>query len=116
MTDWDPAFERTEQNGTPVLVVRGEIDLSVAGRFAQELDAVIHGATAPAIVDLEQVGFIDSAGVRELVKSQRRARENGADLLLRNPSDACRRVLELSGLWLEFTVVDGSEPSDRPLG
>jgi anti-sigma B factor antagonist len=106
MNDWDPAFERTEQNGVAVLVVRGEIDLSIATRFAQELDAVLGGAAAPAVVDLGQVGFIDSAGVRELVKAQRRAQEEGADLHLRNPSEACQRVLQLSGLWAEFTVVD----------
>ena len=82
-----------------VLVVRGEIDLSVATRFAQELEGV-------AVVDMEHVVFIDSAGVRELVRAQHRALERGGDLVLRSPSDACQRVLQLSGLWGEFTVAD----------
>ncbi len=107
MSDWEPAFERTEGEVETVLVVRGEIDLSVAARFAQELEALTHTAGTPAAVDLEGVVFIDSAGVRELVKAQHRPRDRGTDLVLRNPSAACRRVLQLSGLWDEFTVAGG---------
>ena len=110
MNDSEPAFERTEQGGEIVLVVRGEIDLSVAARFAQELEATIDttidGPSSPAVVDLEHVAFIDSAGVRELVKARHRALDRGGDLVLRNPSAACQRVLQLSGLWGEFTLAD----------
>jgi len=41
MNDSEPAFERTEPGGEGVLTARGEIDLSVAARFAQELEATI---------------------------------------------------------------------------
>ncbi len=108
MTNRAQAFDRSEQHGRAVLVVRGEIDLSIATRFAQELDRLIEGAVAPVVVDLAEVDFIDSAGVRELVKAQHRARENGADLVLRSPSAACQRVLQLSGLRDEFTVDDAA--------
>jgi anti-sigma B factor antagonist len=110
MSDSEPAFARTGEGGDIVLVARGEIDLSVAARFAQELEAAIDtaidGTSAPAVVDLEHVAFIDSAGVRELVKAQQRALDRGGDLVLRNPSEACQRVLALSGLWGEFTVAN----------
>lgn len=106
MTERESEFERIERNGEVVLVVRGEIDLSVAARFAQTLEATIDAANGSAVVDLEQVVFIDSAGVRELVKAQHRALDRGGDLVLRSPSEACRRVLQLSGLWGEFTFGD----------
>jgi anti-sigma B factor antagonist len=106
MNDSEPAFERSEEGGDTVLTVRGEIDLSVAARFAQELEATIDTTSSPAVVDLEDVAFIDSAGVRELVKAHRRALDRGGDLVLRNPSEACQRVLRLSGLWGQFTLAD----------
>ena len=108
MNDWRVAFELHEDDDGTMLVVRGEIDLSVATRFAQELERVLQRATVPVTVDLAAVGFIDSAGVRELVMAQRRARDDGVDLVLRDPSDACRRVLELSGLLAEFTIVEAA--------
>lgn len=106
MNDWEAVFDRTESDAGPVLVVKGEIDLSVAARFAGALENLVGGNAPTPVVDLAGVGFIDSAGVRELLKAQRTAQENGADLMLRSPSDACRRVLQLSGVWAEFTVSD----------
>jgi anti-sigma B factor antagonist len=106
VNDWEAVFDRTETDAGPVLVVKGEIDLSVAARFAGALESLVDGTDATPTVDLGGVGFIDSAGVRELLKAQRVAQENGTDLVLRSPSEACRRVLQLSGVWTEFTVAD----------
>ena len=102
--DWGLVFRRSEDDGHPVLVVEGEVDLSVAPRFAQELESLVEGAAGSAIVDLSGVGFIDSSGVRELLKAHRRAQSSGGDLVLRAPSTACRRVLQVSGAWVEFTI------------
>jgi anti-anti-sigma factor len=106
MNDWEAVFERTDDDTGPVLVVHGEIDLSVAARFAGALEGLLESADPGPVVDLAGVGFIDSAGVRELLKAQRSTQEKGADLILRAPSDACRRVLQLSGVWSQFTVTD----------
>jgi len=104
MSDWDVVFERSERDGRPVLVVAGEIDLAVAGRFAQELDSLIADSTGTGAVDLSGVGFIDSSGIRELLKAKRAASASGGDLLLLHPSASARRVLEISGVLNEFTV------------
>ena len=104
MNEWDLVFERSEQGGHPVLVVEGEVDLSVASRFAQELENLVGGTNHTAVVDLSGVGFIDSSGVRELLKAQHRAQSSEGELVLRAPSTACRRVLQVSGAWVEFTI------------
>ena len=104
MSDWDVGFERSEQAGRPVLAVTGEIDLAVAPRFAQELESLVGGAGGTGIVDLSGVAFIDSSGIRELLEAQRAARAAGGELLLANPSPPCRHVLEISGVWSQFTV------------
>ncbi len=108
MNDWEAVFERADSDNGPVLVVHGEIDLSVAARFADALEGLVDGLEPRPVVDLAGVGFIDSAGVRELLKAQRKTHEKGTDLVLRAPSDACRRVLRLSGVWGEFTVTDAA--------
>jgi anti-anti-sigma factor len=103
MSEWDVVFERAERGGRPALVVSGEIDLSVAGRFAQELDSLVADTNAKGVVDLSGVGFIDSSGVRELLKAKKAA---GGELSLLTPSAPCRHVLEISGVWSEFTVLE----------
>jgi anti-anti-sigma factor len=105
MSEWDVVFERAERGGRPALVVSGEIDLAVAGRFAQELESLIGDTNGKGVVDLSGVGFIDSSGVRELLKAKNAA---GGELSLLTPSPPCRHVLEISGVWSEFTVLEAS--------
>jgi anti-sigma B factor antagonist len=103
MSEWDVVFERSERGGRPALVVSGEIDLAVAGRFARELDTLVADTNGTGVVDLSGVGFIDSSGVRELLKAKKAA---GGELSLLTPSPSCRHVLEISGVWSEFTVLE----------
>lgn len=104
MTNWDVDYARSERAGAPVLSVKGEIDLSTAGRFAQELASLVGDKNGTARVDLSKVTFIDSSGIRELLAAKRRAEATGVQLMLSNPSTACRRVLEISGVWNDFVV------------
>ncbi len=108
MSEWDVVFEQSEREGRLVLSVSGEIDLAVAGRFGQELETLVGNSGGTGVVDLSAVGFIDSSGVRELLKARSAALSAGGELLLLNPSTACRRVLEISGVIGEFSVREAS--------
>jgi anti-anti-sigma factor len=108
MSEWDVVFEQSERDGRLVLAVSGEIDLAVAGRFGQELENLVSDSSGTGGVDLSGVGFIDSSGIRELLKARTAAKTAGGELLLLNPSLACRRVLEISGVLSEFSVTEGS--------
>jgi anti-sigma B factor antagonist len=103
MSEWDVVFERAERGGRPALIVSGEIDLAVASRFAQELESLVADTNGTGVVDLSGVGFIDSSGVRELLKAKKAA---GGELSLLTPSPSCRHVLEISGAWSDFTVLE----------
>jgi anti-anti-sigma factor len=104
MAEWDVDFDRSEEGGTRVLAATGEIDLSSASRFAQELATLVADGSGVALVDLSGVTFLDSSGVRELLGANREAEAMGMRLQLVNPSAACRRVLEISGVLDEFMV------------
>jgi len=109
LNEWEIVFDRTDLDSEPVLAVRGEIDVAVAKLLSKELDSLADAASARsgrAVIDLSAVGFIDSSGVRELLKTQRRLQSSGGELVLRAPSAACRRVLDVSGASVEFTISD----------
>jgi anti-sigma B factor antagonist len=109
MAEWDVKFEHSKaDDGSPVLAVAGEIDLAVVQRLAQELDDLIARADAAGVVDLSRVGFMDSSGVRELLKARLAAEERNVVLILRSPSNSCKHVLQVSGAWQEFEVQQGS--------
>ena len=109
MAEWDVEFEHSKaDDGSPVLAIGGEIDLAVAQRLAQELDDLIGHADAAGIVDLSRVSFMDSSGVRELLKARQSAEQRNVVMILRSPSDSCKHVLQVSGAWKEFEVQQGS--------
>jgi anti-sigma B factor antagonist len=93
-------------DGTPVLAVAGEIDLAVATRFAQALEDLVGESNGTGLIDMAQVDFIDSSGIRELLHAKRNAEEKRSELVLIAPSAQCRHVLEVSGALVEFKVRD----------
>ncbi len=83
-----------------LVTVRGEIDMDNAGELVDALERV----AGTAVVDISGVTFIDSTGLQGLLRAQKTARQRGDDLILRHPSRAVRRLLELTGLSDGFTV------------
>jgi anti-anti-sigma factor len=83
-----------------LITVRGEIDMGSTGQLVDALTRV----AGTAVVDLSGVTFLDSTGLQGLLRAQEAARQRGDDLILRDPSKAVRRVLELTGLSDGFTV------------
>jgi anti-anti-sigma factor len=83
-----------------LVTVRGEIDIDNAGQLVDAIKTV----AGTAVVDLSGVTFIASTGLHGLLRAQEAARQRGDDLILRHPSKAVRRVLELTGLIDGFTV------------
>ena len=83
----------------------GEMDLSVIG----EVDSEMRRAEATSVgrieLDLDQLEFLDAAGVRLLLRLSRRSLGNGGRLRIRPASSAqVRRVLELTGVGAELPL------------
>ena len=83
-----------------LVTVRGEIDMDNTG----QLVGAIKGVAGTVVVDLSGVTFIDSTGLQGLLREQDTARRRGDDLILRQPSKAVRRVLELASLMDAFRI------------
>jgi anti-sigma B factor antagonist len=103
----------TDRNGGPlyvdlddagVLVVHGDID--VAGGPTLEASVLTRENHAPIVIDLADVDFIDSSGLRTLLEASRRAGERGTTVNLRNVGSAVRRMLDITGTAERFRLED----------
>jgi anti-sigma B factor antagonist len=83
--------------GEVVVTATGEIDLASAAGFERELFAALDRDPNVVVVDLAGVAFLDSSGVNALVQAVRRAGDD-TKLVVRSPSEACRRVFEATRL------------------
>jgi anti-anti-sigma factor len=87
------------QNGGGItLAISGEIDLSNADAFTNEVQSLFNGADGEMTLDLRNCVFIDSAGIRALVVLAQEQRARGRTLKLSGVTGEPERVLRLSGL------------------
>ena len=62
-------------------------------------------------VDLGEVSFVDSAGLRALLVARQRLAADGHDLVVRRSSGAVRRVMRLAGVSHLFAPVSEQGPT-----
>lgn len=83
--------------GGTLVRVAGVLDAVALPTVSRELTDAQRG-TGPVFVDLEGVTFMDSRGLGALLAANERSREGAAPVHIYRPSEAVRRLLEVSGV------------------
>lgn len=78
-----------------VVVLRGELDLGSVEHLEQALSAR-DGNDGALVIDLTELQFIDSSGMRVLLGIHAQCLETGRELLVRPGPPAVQRVFELT--------------------
>jgi anti-sigma B factor antagonist len=87
---------------TPV----GELDLATSPRLESEVERTVSSGAAQVVVDVSQVSFLDSTGLRMFLALHERAQTEGWVLTLAAPSEAVRSILEITGSSESLPLVD----------
>lgn len=100
------------------MVVAGDVDAGTSGRVDSSLDGLLSAGATDLIVDATDVTFLDSSGLRSLIRARQAFTESGGTFVIDGMSPAVLRLLELTGL-LELGATpeaagreDRSEPRD----
>jgi anti-anti-sigma factor len=100
--------QRTESHGdqdVAVFAVRGYIDLATAPALFDVLLPVLEHDSGPVVIDLSEVPFMDSTGVRVLVDALRQLRPQNRRLaIVCREGSQVHRVLALLGLLESLTA------------
>ena len=104
-------FSVEERNeGTAwILAARGELDLRTSPELEDRLDRVWASGAELLILDLRQIEFMDSTGLRVLLGAHQRAQETSRRFALVRGADQVERVLTLTGVRDLLTIVDAPE-------
>jgi anti-sigma B factor antagonist len=81
-----------------VFVLSGEIDAHTAPQFAAQFEPLPAGLGSVLTIDMADVTFMDSSGLRVLIELNGRASDSGVTMTIRAPSRAVARIIEISGL------------------
>lgn len=85
-----------------LVVVSGEVDAASADLLRTAIFDLIDGGQANVKVEMSEVGFIDSSGLRVLIAGYKAAETAGGALTVQAPSEAVRRLLEITGQLERF--------------
>ena len=92
------AVERHDDPGGVRFALTGDVDFVSSPLLDRALADVAKERPGKVVLDLSEVGFLDSSGLRTLVAGQRRLGDHGSNLVLHGPNARIRRVFELTGL------------------
>jgi anti-anti-sigma factor len=87
----------TAGEGGAVIAFAGDIDLATTDGLEELLAATEQDMPGPLTIDLREVDFLDSTGLRVLIDAQRRARGRHPFAVLVDPGPV-RRLIEAVGL------------------
>jgi anti-sigma B factor antagonist len=97
--------ESEERDGLVHVSLRGELDLSTVGKVDDELQRW-EGSSQDLVLDLSRLTFLDSTGLRCVVRADERAKEDGRRLVVVKGPEAVQRVFEITRLQERLELVD----------
>jgi len=92
------------KDGNEVVTVEGEIDIYTAPRLRELLIDLAAKGSYQLIVNLDKVGFLDSAGLGVLVGGLKRVRPHDGWLDLVCTQERILRILRIAGLTNVFGI------------
>jgi anti-anti-sigma factor len=102
--------ERIVEDGVE-LRVSGRLDASWADHLSRALDGAVRGGADRIVVEMSQISYVSSAGIRVLLQAHRQVRKIGGALAVANPSESVREVLTLTGLEALLASAEASRES-----
>lgn len=102
----DLQIETRQERDTAHVRLRGEFDLAGIERFERAIEAVEAQQPATIVVDLGELQFMDSSGLRALVMAHERALKAGRRLAIIPGPPVIRRVFEITQLDSRLDLVD----------
>jgi len=100
------AVELSQHDDAVRVSLSGELDLSSALTFEEELRRIEDGRPRVLVLDLRRLKFLDSTGLRLILAAHARALKRGSRLTIVQGSDAVRRIFRLTGVMERLNVFD----------
>jgi anti-sigma B factor antagonist len=96
---------RVESAGDRTLLyLSGELDIATAGALEARLMELAAASEGPVVLDLEELRFLGSTGVRTILTVEMQLERSDRALILRNVAGMPLRTLEMTGILPTLTI------------
>ena len=91
-----------DYNDVTVVELQGELDSEFTELFQNTITGIIATHKAGIVLDMSDVGFVDSEGLERLLWARDYCKENDCQLRLAGLDENCEKILEITRLENEF--------------
>jgi anti-anti-sigma factor len=92
-----------------IVSILGRLDAVSVGEFDKEMDEQIKKGESNFILDLSRLDYISSAGLRSILSSSKRLKENKGAITLCGLQGGVKEVFDISGFSSIFTIYESLE-------
>lgn len=92
-----------------VMTVTGRVDSATAPELESKLRELVDGDKTQIVLDLKNVEYMSSAGLRAMVSTLKAVKRVNGDLRISSPSPRVEEVLRLAGLTSIFSIHPSQE-------
>ena len=96
---------RSSDSEPGTIQVVGELDAHAANKLDDVVDQLLASGVTNLVMDIGALTFIDSSGLRSLIRARKRLGDQPNAVVLRDPQAGTLRLLEITGLSEQFPVV-----------
>jgi anti-sigma B factor antagonist len=89
-----------------VLELDGELDLLAAPLLEQRIEQADVGERPILVLDLSDLQFVDSAGLRVILAAHENARRRGQELALTRGSEQVQRLFSIAGVDERLHIIN----------
>jgi anti-sigma B factor antagonist len=107
------SLEVIEVSGSSRLVLRGELDAASAAAASRALLELLESGSDRVTIDLRELDFMDSMGVKFLIDGRDAAGKRGVEIALAYEEGVVERVLTVSGVATLFERPEGEPHGGR---
>jgi anti-anti-sigma factor len=98
--------DTVEGDGLVRLRLKGELDLSTVSKVDEELKRAESGTPALIVLDLSELTFLDSTGLRLVIRADQRARDEDRRLAVVKGPESVQRVFSITRVDERLEMVD----------
>jgi len=103
------------ENGISLIKLGGKLDIIGTGEIETKFTGYCAGEKARVVVDLSEVDFLASIGIRLLVLTAKSIAGRGGKMALLNPIPEVQQVLEITGIPAIIPVYSQLESAETVL-
>jgi anti-anti-sigma factor len=102
-----------EFSSTAVVRAEGDLDLASVHELTAALQRVDLRTITLLVLDIDEVGFLDLAGLNAILRLNEECRSNDVHLSVIAPRGPAKRLFRLTRTDLELDLVDAGRHADR---